>query len=124
MNKAEKVNELLAACLHGKLDGALEVECIVAHFLFDREKVAAHKEEIRALLDEMAPEFHAKGGGGMSFLNLCYDKNGEHWAEHPTMEKLVALGIAAGLAEFCLPRGFWSALPGGVPYIVFKTDKS
>ena len=122
-NKAEKVREIVADSLNGKEEGALLVEGIVRTFGFSPEKIAAHKEEIRALLADMPDEFHAGKGGGMSFLNLCNDRHGEQWADmHQTMEELVALGVAAGMASYPLPRDMWKALPGGVPYVAFNTQ--
>lgn len=121
MNKAEKVHQIVAQCLNGKKEGALVIEGIVRKFGFASDKIAEHKEEIRALLDEMPDEFHAGKGGGMTFLNLCMDKEGVQWAEHPTMEELVALGIAVGMAKYSLPRDMWDILPGNVPYVTFDT---
>ncbi len=34
------------------------------------------------------------------------------------MEALVVLGIASGFVKYPMPREMWSALPGGMPYIV------
>lgn len=121
MNKADKVRELVLDSLNGKEEGALVVQSVGNKFGFNPSKIAEHKEEIRALLNEMPDEFHKEKGGGMSFLNLCMDRHGEQWAEHPTMDSLIALGIAAGMAEFPLPREMWSILPGGVPYVTFDT---
>lgn len=120
-DKAKKVNDLMLDCLNGKEEGALVVKGIVRTFGFSPEKIAAHKEEIRALLAAMPDEFQQDKGGGMSFLNLCMDRDGEQWAEHPTMEALVALGEAAGMASYPMPREMWSILPGGMPYVAFNT---
>lgn len=119
-DKAEKVRELIEACLNGKEDGAVLVDGVVRKFGFSPEKIAAHKEEIRALLNEMPDEFHAGKGGGMTFLNLCMDKDGDQWAEHHTIEELIALGQAAGMAKY-LMREMMSILPGGMPYVGFDT---
>lgn len=120
--KAEKVLELIEACLNGKAEGALLVEGVVNKFGFAPEKIEAHKEEIRALLDDMPEQFHMESGGGWSFLNLCNDRSGEQWTGmHQTMDELVALGVAAGMASFLLPREMWMALPGGMPYVGFDT---
>lgn len=120
--KAEKVREIMLDSLNGKEEGALVVEGITRTFGFSKEKIETHKEEIRQLLSDMPDEFQAGKGGGMSFLNLCMDKYGEQWAEHSTMEELIALGEAAGMASYPLPREMWSILPGGVPYVAFNTQ--
>lgn len=121
MNIAEQVDSIIKDCLNGQNDGALVVDGIVRKFGFSKEKIESHKEDIRVLLNEMPKEFHKDTGGGMSFLQLCVDKTGQQWGEHPSMEALVALGIAARMASYPLPRDMWSMLPGGVPYVTFDT---
>ncbi|MGV6875870.1 hypothetical protein ACUSIJ_24695 [Pseudochelatococcus sp. B33] len=81
--------------------------------------VAGREADIEAMLAQLPDEFQAAGGGGWSFLNACMDRGGGQWTGmHPTMDKLFMLGIAAGKARFLLPRDLWSALPGGMPYVV------
>ena len=118
---AERVNDLIAECLNGEEEGALLIEGIVSNFGFNPDKIVAKKEDIAAILDEMPDEFHADSGGGMSFLNLCMTKDGQQWAEHPTMEALVVLAIAADIGSYAMPRDMWNILPGGVPYVTFDT---
>lgn len=120
--KAEKVRELVLDCLNGKEDGALLVEGVIGKFGFSPEKIAAHKSEIRELLADMPDEFQMDKGGGWSFLNLCNDRHGEQWTGmHQTMDELVALGQAAGMAKFLMPRDMWAMFPGGMPYVGFDT---
>lgn len=121
MEIANEVHRLVNMCLNGTADGALVVDGIMRKFGFSAAKVAENREAIRTLLDELPAEFHKSGGGGMSFLNMPMDKHGNQWGEQSTAEALYALGSAAGMAKFCLPRAFWSSLPGGVPYIVVDT---
>ena len=131
MNKAEKTRELMKHCLFKDtelVDGkppenAVIVEGIVNRFGFHPGRIAEKKDEIKELLDEMPASFHIGGGGGMSFLNLCMDKHDNHWAEHQTMGDLVCLGIAAGMAKYCLPRDMWNMFPGGMPYVQFNTGQ-
>ena len=120
-NKANKVREIMMDSLNGQEEGALVVKGIMRTFGFAPDKIASHKEEIRELLNDMPDDFHISKGGGMSFLNLCMDRHGEQWAEHSTMEELIALGEAAGMASYPLPREMWGALPGMVPYVTFNT---
>lgn len=88
-----------------------------------REKVQEHREDIREMLSELPDSFHASGGGGMSFLNMCDDKEGNQWTGlHATAEQLVVLGIATGFAKYALPREMWGALPGGMPYIIVNLE--
>jgi len=61
------------------------------------------------------------GGGGWSFLQLCEDDHGEQWTGlHKVMDELLMLAIATKHARILLPRELWSALPGGMPYIMFS----
>lgn len=123
MDKAAEVNALLVDCLNGSADGALLVEGIVGTYGISPSKIEQNKGRIRALLASMPDEFQARKGGGMSFLNLCMDAEGAQWTgEHRTMEALVVLGVAAGMASFPLPREVWGVLPGGMPYVTFNTE--
>jgi len=118
---SSRVDACLKACLNETADGALVVQGIVRTYGFSRVAIEAHRGEIAALLDEMPATFHRGHGDGWSFLNLCVDKRGEQWGEHPAVEALCCLGIAAGMAKWLLPREVWAALPGGVPYVGFDT---
>ena len=130
---AEKVKGIFEDCLFreaeiiepGKApEGAVVVEGILRVYGFHPGRLASHTEEIRSVLDQMPSTFHKapRGGDGWSFLNLCMTESGVQWAEHPTMELLVVLGIAVGMVKYTLPRAFWSLLPGGMPYLVFDTS--
>lgn len=131
MNIAHEVNSIMRFCLFKEeeiIDGkapvdAIFVDGITTKLGFHSGRVAEKREEIRTLLNEMSPSFHKKGGGGMTFLNLCDDKNGNQWTDfHKTMECLVVLGMAVGMASYCLPRELWGAMPGGLPYVMFDTE--
>lgn len=99
------------------------VEGITMKFALHPKRLALHRQEVKDFLDQMPNEFRADKGGGWSFLNLCMDKNGRQWGEHPTMQELVVLGIALGMVEYCMPRDMWDAFPGGMPYITIDTNK-
>lgn len=100
---------------------AVIVHGIVRSYGFHPGRLNDHKEEIRKILDQMPIEFHAAGGGGWTFLNLCNTRSGEQWGEHPTMEQLVVLAIGSKMGQYTLPRDIWSILPGSMPYVVFNT---
>jgi hypothetical protein len=102
-------------------DDAIIVEGIVMTVGFHPGRVAKNRDQIREWVKQLPDEFHADKGGGMSFLNMCNDRNGHQWGEHRVMEQLTCLAIAADLGKYCLPREAWSALPGSVPYVVFDT---
>lgn len=107
---------------------AIKVEGIVRTYAFHRERLLAHKDEVRAICNEMADSFqlHPRGGGGASFLSLCMNRHGALWGQHIDCENLVVLAIGCGMGGYCLPRAMWAELPGGVPYVWFRTgvDKS
>lgn len=118
---AQTLDEIMRDSMNGTEDGALVVEGVTAKFGFSPAKIEKHKATIKEALDAMPTEFHASGGGGWSFLNLCMTKDGKQWGEHRDVQNLIVLGIAAGMAKYQLPRELWAALPGGMPYIVFNT---
>jgi hypothetical protein len=124
---AKIVNETITYCLfaadeleNGIPADAIIVEGITMKLGFHAGRVEEKKPIIKELLNEMPSQFHESG---WTFLNLCQDKNGNQWADlHRTMEALVVLGIAVGMASFCFQRDLWKSLPGGVPYVRFNTN--
>lgn len=99
---------------------AVIVPGIMHKWGFVPEKLEEHKQEIIEMLSQLPDEFMQGKGGGMSFLNACVRKDGEQWAEHPTMDMLFSLGQGIGVVECCMPRELWSVLPGGMPYYAVK----
>jgi hypothetical protein len=97
----------------------VKAEGITTSVGFHPERLKSHEEEIVEMLGELPDTFKKSGGGGMSFLNACYDKHENQWTSyHRTMEQLFQLGIASGKVELLMPRAMWGALPGGMPYYV------
>lgn len=123
---ADAVHELMKSVLYsndrkdaedGKVPAdAIIVDGIVNKFGFDPVKIAAQKSKIDALLLELPDNFQVDKGGGWSFLNACEDRHGRLWGQHPTMEALICMGIAAGSAEW-LMKEYAAQMPGGVPYV-------
>ncbi len=102
-------------------DPYVVIQGITSSFALVRERVAAHESDIEGLLTGLSDDFREGGGGGMSFLAMCDDRNGNQWTGmHKVMQELVVLGIAAEKVVIPFPREVWSALPGGMPYIVVK----
>lgn len=116
----EAVLGVVAGCLFDDgavVENAVRVEGIKRAWVFDPTHLAERVGIIAKLLAELPAPFHANSGGGWTFLNACNDRNGEQWTgSHRMMESLVCVGIAAGLAEWVLPKELWHALPGGMPY--------
>lgn len=98
---------------------AIVVEGITHKIGFNPERLEPHRAEMIEMLAELPDAFHAKKGGGMSFLNACERNDGQQWADlHQTMDQLFCLAFGLGLAQPLLPREAWGVLPGGMPYIV------
>lgn len=129
---AVRVMAILADCLFqsGEVtDDMVKVEGIVTTYGFHPEKLESHREEVKAMLDFLPPQFREDktilhAGGGWSFLNACNDKHDVQWTgEHRVMEALFALGIGLGYARWLLPRVMWSAFPGGMPYVAVNLSE-
>lgn len=102
-------------------EGYIEVDAVVNRFGFHPERIESHREEVEAMLAQLPSEFQRSGGGGMSLLNGCVDKDGNQWTGfQQNVGHLFALGMALGKVGFVLPREMWSTLPGGVPYYVIN----
>ena len=120
-NMAELVDNATKDCLFrtGQDEEAsmVKVEGIVRIFGFNSERLESKRELVKEILDNLPDEFKE----GYTFLNLCMTKDGDFWTgTHFVMEELVALAIGLDLMEYCLPREFWSALPGSMPYVRIK----
>ena len=119
---AEKVNTTFMNCLFKEgdpTDNHIIGEGVMMKVGFNPERLKESEPVIMEMLNDLPEEFKKTGGGGMSFLNMCNDKDGKQWADlHTTMDELVALGNATGKLSFLMPKEMWSVLPGGMPYIV------
>jgi len=102
-------------------DGYIPVDGVFNKFGLHPDRLEGHREEVREALLNLPSEFMESGGGGMSFLRACLDKDGNQWtSEHIHIEQLMCLGIGLDIVRFCLPREVWGVLPGGLPYFVVK----
>lgn len=126
-----KLNTIFIDCLFKDeeiIDGKpcispINVNGIISNVGFHSERLESHRAEIKEMLDNLPIEFQPSskgGGGGMTFLNMCVDKNGIQWGEHRNMEQLCILSIGLNLGCFPLPKNMWNILPGGVPYFSIK----
>lgn len=118
---AHDVHETFLNCLFKPeelVDGKPIVDPVVADGLmmkagFHPERIAKAKEKVTNWLNNLDPVFQK----GMTFLNMCVDREGNQWGEHPTMDELVMMGLATNTLVYCAPREFWQHLPGGMPYV-------
>jgi hypothetical protein len=108
----------------GKPPGeSVVVEGIMHTVGFHPGRLEGHREEVVAWLNQLPDEFKAQIGGGWSFLNMCYDRDGNQWTGlHQVMEQLLLLGIGLRRAKIQLPREMWNMVPGGMPYIVVTKE--
>ena len=87
--------------------------------VFNAERLEKNKEKIIRLIDELS-----KIEEGVSFIEMCCDKNGSQWtSDCLKIDLLVMLGIATETLQFTLPREDWDTLPDGVPYIIRNKEK-
>jgi hypothetical protein len=119
---AENVNKIFTDSIYngGSDIGENEImgNGVMHDFIFNRQKINRHTEDIANMIDQLPYNFKKSVGGGWSFLNMAIDKDGNQWADfHETMERLLALGTAINKMGFAAPRGMWNILPGGMPYV-------
>lgn len=118
---SENVNSTFLKCLFKDGENAKdykEGQGLRMRIGFNPERLKENEILITEMLNELPDSFKKSGGGGMSFLNMCEDKNGNQWTSlHSIMEQLVCLGNAIGKLSFPMPKEMWNVLPGGVPYL-------
>ena len=116
----QNVEQIFMECLltaDEKKDQAILSEGILLKAFFKPERLKYYESEIQHFLDQLPDEFEE----GWSFLNMCFDKNGDVWTgEHRIVEMAVLLGTASGMLSYLIPREQWSLLPGGMPYLIKK----
>lgn len=127
MIDANRIEEILKDCFftkeeveaaNGEPKNIVEAEGLFGKLGLNSDRVGKYKEEIKGMLSELPDSFMAGKGGGMSFLNMCLDKNGTQWGEQQNVDELFILGNACGFAKYTMPKDMWSVLPGGMPYVV------
>jgi len=118
---SSKVHEAFMDCLfRDEEDHKLYTEAhgLTCNVGFHPERLESHRAEVVGYLSNLPNSFKKTGGGGMSFLNACNDKNGTQWTDfHKIMEELFLLGSGLKIVSFPIPRELWDVLPGGMPYV-------
>lgn len=100
-------------------EGAVIVEGILSRFGLHAGRLESHRAEVTEMLMNLPLGFRQSSGGGWSFLQACDDREGVQWTGfHMIMSQLFVLGMGLGLVKYLMPRELWSALPGGMPYLV------
>lgn len=102
-------------------EGVVFVEGLTAKFGLHPDRLESHRAEVGAMLAEMPDGLK----DGMTFLQLCEDREGRQWTSyHRDVELLVVLGVGLKLLEYCAPRALWAALPGGMPYVQLVSSQA
>lgn len=124
----QKVEKIFLYCMFNDDEARttyLPVPGITTNVEFHPVRIAEKRDEIVAMLGELPQNFMEESGRGRgwSFLQAHKDQHGHQWTdEHRVMEHLFQLGIAAGVASYIMSREMWTAMPGGVPYIVVYAE--
>jgi hypothetical protein len=116
---SKRVDQILTECLFREgedTSNALVGKGVITDFGFHPERIEQHRSEVAEMLAELPDQFHEDKGGGWSFLNACMDREGNQWGEHISIEGLLALGSALGMAKTLMPKEMWGIFPGGMPY--------
>lgn len=95
----------------------IDAQGIQMKITFSEALIEKYREAIESFLSQLPMNFRKTHGGGWSFLNMCLDNEGNHWADlHRTMDMLVCLGKAIGKLTTSDPQ--WNMMmPGGMPYV-------
>jgi hypothetical protein len=119
---AENVKNTFLNCLYKECECTekhVKVEGVMLKIGFNPIRLKENEQHIIDMLNELPDSFKKNGGGGMSFLNMCYDKYDEQWTGiHKNVDELVCLGLAIGKLSYLTPKDTWSVLPGGMPYLL------
>jgi len=119
---AENVNRIFLECMFEQgesTENYILGQGVITNVGFHPERLKQNEQNVSEMLNQLPEEFKKELGGGMSFLNMCNDKDGNQWSDlYATMDQLITLGISLNKVKFLMPREMWSVLPGGMPYIV------
>lgn len=122
----ENLENVIIKCLFNEGEDtsiAVRGEGVHIKIGFHPERIKQQRENIKSMLLDLPEQFMATKGGGYTFLNACDNKEGVQWTGmHSEVDKLVALGQAADLVYFTMPREMWDVLPGGMPYFTVKDN--
>ena len=117
---AENVDKVFKEC---NVDKGIKVSVLKRDLFFDEIKLSEQQENIKDMANQLPSSFLTSGGGGMSFLNACIDKDNCQWGEQINVARLLGLGLAIKYIDYCFPEEMWNILPGGMPYFTVK-DKN
>ena len=117
---SDNVDKIFRECLFKKdedMTNNIHVEGVQLNVLFNPDRIKKNQANISSMINQLNPTFRE----GWTFLNMCDTKDGNQWTDlQVRMDQLLTLGLAINKIEYLMPREFWQALPGGVPYITIK----
>ncbi len=117
-NMASQVSLAFMKCLFREGEDTtnnVQVEGPTNIFHLHPERLEEQRELVKACLAELPPIFKE----GYSSMKLCKNKDGDHWTgNQKNCQELVIMAVGLNLMSYCTPRDVWSAMPGGVPYVI------
>lgn len=104
-----------------------EVPTLRAHglfneFFFNPGRLEVHRSAVRSFLGKLSTRYYVDRGGGHSAMAMGHRRDGEYWGGRPDVERLICVGLALGLVDFCLDRRLWHLFPAGLPYVRLPGD--
>lgn len=88
---------------------------------FHKERLESHRKEVQEMVDQLADTFDVSD----SFLNLCIDKNGNHWGEHRSCEQLMLLAVGLEIMEYQVdPKQAKLIMPSNMPILKRKNGNN
>ena len=127
----ERLREVYERCARPATGPALMNRATVLSWLqehtFDVPALSKERESVIRMLLSLPAGFRVDSkGGGASVIDAARRGDGEFWTgDHRDVDRLIALGMASGLVEFCQPdRAKWPSLPGQLPYIRIEITRT
>lgn len=121
---SNNVEAVIKDCLYkeGETPSAdyITAKGIMRSFGFKPDKITAHTDDIKSMLDQLPYQFKRESGGGWSAINAVNDNKGNQWGSQQCVDNLICLGLAINAIEYLMPRDLWVVFPGGMPYFVIK----
>jgi hypothetical protein len=116
----DRVRQVYETCFRSEhvRFGTTQIEAWLLRHTFNVKKLMQYREDIVRMLCCLPRGFRSDERGGGSVYDASHRDDGTMWTgDMADVEKLIALGIAVQLVEFCAPRANWHRLPSGLPYI-------
>lgn len=108
---SSEVHRIFTACCvkHGEnVQRPCDVQGIKMQCRFNPHRLAQHKESIAALLQGLADGFKTSVGGSAPYAEFGITSGGHPWThDERAKERLLLLGLGAGLITLPEPRRVW-----------------